>query len=316
MADEAPCTWVVSKVEVPDGYDPGLTFVRATAGGGDYSGVVRRPGTMTEDLVLWTNGKPRVVPEVAHLQWLQVHDENAAGTVLLSGEIVGEQRWVVYLYSGGHQGAGTVTEVLPPAGYQLGSGVAINDRGDVLVRGRRILDGQFVGVLFSPIAAGPQIVDQTAGLPYGLDEDGTVLLRGHSGKPGALWRNGVLTYLEGDGSTTFADAIAGGKTVGLKILGAAPQSQGLVWDRDGSVRELEDGGAARAINARGLIVGSRSTMNGPTAVWRGTKLLAELPYPDGVWEYDTQFVVSDDNQVFSTPRRYWPLRWTCEREGK
>lgn len=308
-ATAAPCDWAVSKVVVPDGYNPGFTNVKGTDSHGNYAGTSLRPGTNTSDLIVWTGGQPRVVHELRHLQWLNMTDENSAGTVLVDGRNVAEGRWAVLLYSA----SGVITDLPAPAGHRLSGATAINERGDVLGHGERILDGRKVGILWSTIAAAPQIIDVTAGTPQDLDDDGTVLLRGDGSgsKAGALWRGGEVTPLEAKGKYAYLEAIRGGKVIGYEFDGTWPESQALLWDRDGTVREIDDAGTAFAINAGGLITGERSTMVGHESVWRDTTFLGELPYPDGVTTVTETFVAGDDDSLFSHASNYGPLRWTC-----
>lgn len=313
VADPAQCTWQVSKVVTPDGYDPGFTKVLGTDSHGNYAGTSLRPGANTNDLILWTGGKPQVVQEVQHLQWLQMTGENSAGTVLVNGYLPAEGRWTALLYSGGHQGRGTLTEVTAPAGYRLSNAIALNERGDVVGLGQRISDGQEVGVLWSALASGPQVFDTAAGVPEDLDDDGTVLLRSRDGKlPGYLWRGGQLTPLaDGGGKQSFVEAIRGGKVIGYQVEGSWPESQALLWDRDGNVQRIDQGGTAFSINAGGLITGERDTMVGHEAVWQDTTYLGDLPYPDGVALVSELFVAGDDNTLFSAAGSAGPLRWTC-----
>jgi len=315
--DPATCTWVVSKVLAPDGYEPTRTHVRGTDSRGNYAGTSTRPGTNTADLVLWTNGQPRVVDGLQHLLFLQMADENSAGTVLFDASWPDQQRRVAMLYSGGHGGAGTFTELVPPAGYRVSGTTALNERGDVLGHGERISDGQAVSLLWSTIAAGPLVIDSSLGSPVDLDDDGTVLLRGRDGTSASLWRNGEVTPLAADGDKQlFVEAIRNGKVVGYEVVSPWPDSQALLWDRDGNVRDIEDGGTAFAINAGGLITGERSTMVGHESIWRDTTFLGELPYPDGITFVSELFVVGDDNTLFSESSRVGPLRWRCQPETR
>lgn len=308
-ATAAPCDWAVSKVMTPDGYEPRSTYVRGTDSHGNYAGTASRPGANTNDLVIWTGGQPRVVQELGYLQWLQMTGENSAGTVLVHGRDIAQGRWAVLLYSA----SGAITELTAPAGYRLSGSTALNERGDVLGYGERISDGGQVGILWSTIAAAPQIIDLTAGTPKDLDDDGTVLLSGNGSgsKAGALWRGGEVTPLEAKGKYAYLEAIRGGKVIGYEFDGTWPESQALLWDRDGNVRQIDDAGTAFAINAGGLITGERSTMVGHEAVWRDTTFLGELPYPGGVTFVTEKFVAGDDDSLFSHASDYGPLRWTC-----
>lgn len=310
VADPAPCDWVVSKVPVPSGYSARFTDVKGTDSHGNYAGTSLRPGTNTNDVVLWTNGQPRVVGELAHLQWLNVFGENSSGTVLVSGRLPDQDRSVVLLYSGGHQGAGTITEFAAPEGYRTNAAIAINERGDVLAGGTRISDGAAVSILWSSIAAGPQVIDASAGVPQDLDDDGTVLL--NKNRTGYLWRDGQLTPLADEGKPVYVQAIRGGKVVGYQLNGSWPNSQALLWNTDGTVQRIKDGGSAYAVNAGGLITGQRSTLTGKASIWRDTTFQRELPLPDGVSFVSELFVVGDDDSLFSEAGSYGPLRWTCE----
>ncbi|MGW6929422.1 hypothetical protein ACWGE0_05095 [Lentzea sp. NPDC054927] len=313
--DPAPCTWVVSKVLTPDGYNPDFTQVQGTDSHGNYAGTSLRPGANTFDLVLWTNGQPRVVDGLQHLLHLQMADENSAGTVLFSAGWPAQQRTVAMLYSGGHQGAGSFTELVPPAGYRVSGVTALNERGDALGRGERISDGQAVSLLWSTLAAGPIVIDSSLGAPTDLDDDGTVLLSGRDSRSASLWRNGQVTPLAADPSKQlFVEAIRNGKVVGYQVESPWPDSQSLLWDTDGNVRYVEDGGTAFAINAGGLITGERSTMTGKASVWRDTTFLGELPVPDGVTFVSELFVAGDDNSLYSKASNYGPLRWNCRPE--
>lgn len=308
-ATAASCDWAVSKVTTPDGYDARSTYVRGTDSHGNYAGTASRPGANTADLVTWTGGQPRVVQELKYLQWLHMAGQNSAGTVLVDGRNIAESRWEVLLYSA----SGVITELTAPAGYRVTGATAINERGDVLGHGERILDGQRVGILWSTIAVAPQIIDLTAGTPKDLDDDGTVLLSGDGSgaKAGALWRSGKVTPLEAKDKYAYIEAIRGGKVIGYEFGGTWPESQALLWDRDGNAREIDDAGTAFSINAGGLITGERSTMVGHESVWRDTAFLGELPYPDGVTTVTETFVSGDDDSLFSHASTYGPLRWTC-----
>jgi hypothetical protein len=282
--------------------------VYGTDSHGNYAGTSIRPGTNTSDLILWTGGTPRVVQEVNHLLWLYMADENSAGTVLVSGSLPAEGRSAVLTYSGGHQGAGTLTEFAAPAGYRVSGATALNERGDVLGSGQRISDGQNVAIVWSAIASGPRVIEGSA---IDLDDDGTVLMSGGQGKPGYLWRNGQITRLADEGKFTIVEGMRNGKVIGYQTEGAWPDSQALLWDTDGNVRHIDQGGTAFSINAGGLITGERDTMVGHESVWRDTTFLGELPYPDGVTFVSELFVAGDDDTLFSHASDAGPLRWTC-----
>ncbi|GAA3662344.1 hypothetical protein GCM10022267_55640 [Lentzea roselyniae] len=307
--DPSQCTWAVSKVPAPSGYDPAFTRVKGTDSHGNYAGTSRRPGTNTNDVVLWTNGQPHVVQELAHLGGLEVRGENSAGTVLVSGRIPGQQRLLVLLYSGGHQGTGTITELVAPEGYQLSAPDTLNERGDVLGGAVRLADGASVGLVWSTVAAAPRIIERSDGIPEDLDDDGTVLLRRDGG--GYLWRDGQLTRLADEGRQIYPQAIRGGKVVGYRLDGSWPSSQSLLWDSNGNVQNIQDGGTAYAVNAGGLITGERSDIMGRASVWRDTAFQSELPYPDGVTGVFELFVVGNDDSLFSHAYSHGPLRWTC-----
>ncbi|WP_191295948.1 hypothetical protein [Lentzea cavernae] len=300
----------MSKVPAPFGYEDRSTDVKGTDSHGNYAGTSLRPGANTNDVVLWTDGKPRVVPEFAHLQWLQVADENSAGTVLVNGYLPAESRWTALQYAGGHQGAGTISELVAPAGYRTSNAMSINSRGDVLGSGTRIATGESVTLLWPTLAAGPQVIEWSVGFPQDLDDDGAVLFRDPTGNGGHVWRNGVVLPLEHRGKRQFVQAIRGGKVVGHE-LSSWPNAQAVLWDSTGAVAPIDGGGSAYAINAGGLITGQRSSLTGKAAVWRDTAFEAELPLPDGVSGVSELFVVGADDSLFSKSGS-GPLRWSCE----
>ncbi|WP_143091691.1 hypothetical protein [Lentzea albida] len=310
VAEPATCDWVVSKVPAPSGYEDARTEVKGTDSHGNYSGTSLRPGTNTNDVVLWTGGKPEVVQELAHLQWAQVADENSAGTVLVNGYLPAAGRWAPLRYSGGHRGAGTISELTAPAGYRANNAISINARGDVLGNGTRIATGESVTLLWSTIAAAPQVIEWSVGYPQDLDDDGTVLFRHPSANGGLLWRNGVVTPLEHRGKPQYVQAIRGGRVVGHEVT-SWPNSQALLWDATGAVTPIEGGGSAFAINAGGLVTGQRTSLTGKAGVWRTTAFEAELPLPDGVSGVSELFVAGDDDSLFSKSGS-GPLRWSCE----
>jgi hypothetical protein len=310
VAETSSCEWSVSKVPAPSGYEDARTEVKGTDSRGNYSGTSLRPGTNTNDVVLWTGGQPRVVPELAHLQWAQVADENPAGTVLVNGYLPAAGRWAPLQYSGGHQGAGVVTELTAPAGHRASNAISINARGDVLGSGTRIATGESVIILWSTIAAAPRVIEWSVGYPQDLDDDGTVLFRHPSANGGLLWRNGVVTPLEHQGEPQYVQAIRGGKVVGYQVT-SWPQAQALLWDGTGAVKHIDGGGSAFAVNNGGLVTGQRLSLTGKAGVWRNTAFEAELPLPDGVSGVSELFVVGDDDTLFSKSGS-GPLRWTCE----
>ncbi|WP_215732274.1 hypothetical protein [Lentzea atacamensis] len=85
----------------------------------------------------------------------------------------------------------------------------------------------------------------------------------------------------------------------------------LLWDSNGNVQDIQDGGTAYAVNAGGLITGERSDIVGRASVWRDTAFQSELPYPDGVTGVFELFVVGNDDSLFSHAYSHGPLRWTC-----
>ncbi|RAS70968.1 hypothetical protein C8D87_1011269 [Lentzea atacamensis] len=84
-----------------------------------------------------------------------------------------------------------------------------------------------------------------------------------------------------------------------------------MWDSNGNVQDIQDGGTAYAVNAGGLITGERSDIVGRASVWRDTAFQSELPYPDGVTGVFELFVVGNDDSLFSHAYSHGPLRWTC-----
>jgi hypothetical protein len=302
----AACSWAFEKIAPPDGYSPPDVRITGTDSHGNYSGTVTNTATNSARLVIWTGGQPRIVPEIDDFTFPQIVGENSAGTVLLSGTQRSTSRSGVFLYSA----AGVLTYLSAPPGYQTDYAVALNERGDVLASGRSDKDGHAVSLLWSTLAARPQVIDTTVGPGIDLDDDGTVLLYDGNNNPGHLWRGGQLIPLGGPGFPLLLAGIRGGHVIGTEI-GAWPESQSVVWHAPGDARPIEDGGTAQAINANGLIAGSRDTLTGPPAVWSDTTHLADLPLPAGFTDDDDIYVIGDDNTIFGGVRDYGPVRWTC-----
>jgi hypothetical protein len=303
------CTWTAHKVVPLEGYDAASTNVRGTDSHGGYSGTVSDRTVDMSRVVLWTDGQPRIPDALATFVYPNVADENSTGTVLLSGGLATSTEVGVYLFSGGHRGPGTLTQLPTPAGYRIDWAVALNERGDVLARGSATRDDHPVSILWSDLAAGPLVIDTPAGIGIDLDDDGTVLLNAPDNKPASLWRHGQVIPLTGEDRPVLIRAIRSGVVVGTAI-DSWPSSRALAWHGPNDPRPLEQGGTAEAINAHGLIAGSLTDLTGPPAVWQDTTLLGALPVPDGV-DADV-FVVGDDGTVFgNTGSAYGPLRWTC-----
>jgi hypothetical protein len=308
-AAPAACTWTVEKVRIPAGYDAESTNVRGTDSHGNYVGTVVPPVSDSASVVLWNKGEPRVVEQLADFLYPQVVGENSAGTVLLSGHQRSTGRTGVFLYAGGHTGNGTLTYLAPPTGLDTMYAVALNERGDVLATARA-KDGHSVTVLWSILSAGPLVIDTPVGVGSDLDDDGTVLLvDGNAGK-GYLWRHGQIVPVTGEPGFYLYGGIRSGKVIGT-LVQSWPKSQSLIWDDPATPRQIRNGGTAQAINARGLIAGSRDTLIGPPAVWRDTTLLADLPLPDGLTDDSDTYVIGDDDTIFGRASRVGPLRWTC-----
>ena len=59
------CTWQVTKVTTPAGYDERQTRVTGTDSHGNYSGTAESNASDAFTPVLWTNGQPRVADELS-----------------------------------------------------------------------------------------------------------------------------------------------------------------------------------------------------------------------------------------------------------
>lgn len=119
-------------------------------------------------------------------------------------------------------------------------------------------------------------------------------------RPQLPWmeRNGNVTTLDVPIGSTFGrvmDANERGQAVG-EVFTASPEvSQAALWQRDGSLTVLAERGVANAINARGDVVGLRTTDAGAEAVlWgkRGATTLAHLSDAEGA---SSRPLALDDN---------------------
>ncbi|MFI6094343.1 hypothetical protein ACIA8G_02250 [Lentzea sp. NPDC051213] len=307
----APCTWAASKIAAPDGYDPAGVRVRGTDSRGNFVGVVSIPAANNSKVAVWTDGRPRVADELGELMYPSVADENSSGTVLLSAGFVAEGRSKTVLFTGAHTGRGTTTELVAPAGYRVTGGTALNERGDVLGSAEPVTGGKTVSVLWSTLAAGPIVIDSSAGLGTDLDDDGTVLLEDSSTGLASLWRNGEVTRLAlPEGNRPVISGLRSGKVIGYHVT-SWPGAQSFLWDGPANVLELEQGGTAAAINAGGLIAGRRDAIDGKTGVWRNTTFLGDLPLPDGLRSVTDLYLIGDDDTIFGQETGYGAIRWTC-----
>jgi hypothetical protein len=304
------CTWQVSKVPTPDGGIERSTRVTGTDSHGNYSGWTSGFASDAAVPVLWTNGRPRIADELSDFTYPQVVDENSHGTILVSGTQRSTGRSGVFLFANGHSGHGTLTYLPTPAGYEADYATALNERGDVLARGHAVKDGHEVSLYWSALAAGPIAIDTPYGSGIDLDDDGTVLLYDGADNPAHLWRHGQVIPVAATYPTLFA-AIRNGTVIGTKVESPWPESQSLLWREPGTARAIDNGGTAQAINAHGLIAGSKGALVGPPAVWSGTTYLADLPLPAGVTDDDDTYVIGDDNTIFGRSSDYGPLQWNC-----
>jgi hypothetical protein len=304
------CTWQVSKVSTPAGYLERSTTVTGTDSHGNYSGTTGSVATDAAIPLVWTNGRPRVADELSDFTYPQVVDENSHGTILVSGTQGSTGRSGAFLFTNAHSGHGTLTNLPTPAGYATDYAVALNERGDVLARGHAVKDGHEVSLYWSTLAAAPIVIDTPYGSGIDLDDDGTVLLYDGQNNPAHLWRHGRVIPLAGDGFYLFR-AIRGGTVAGTKLESPWPESQSMLWTDPGTSRAIDQGGTAQAINARGLIAGSKGALVGPPAVWSGTTYLADLPLPAGITDDSDVYVIGDDNTIFGRASDYGPLQWNC-----
>ncbi|SMD22752.1 PKD domain-containing protein [Kibdelosporangium aridum] len=309
--ERAACQWKVEKIKTLAGFGPANFDVRGTDSNGNYSGNVTASATQSILVVLWTNGEPRIAREFADFQYAHVADENSAGTILVNAEDPRTGRQGVFLFTGGHTGNGTITQLLPRNGYEARSGTALNDRGDVLVWGTRSSDGRGFTMLW-PAVGDPIVTDTTVGDGIDLDEDGTVLLYDDMGHPGYLWRAGQIIPLESNGLIGHMAGIRAGKAIRTQYQGPGTDVHSVLYESPDDPRPIEVRGTAEAINANGLIAGHRDSYEGPPAVWRNTAFLAELPLPDGATEITgNTFVVGDDEVIYASAANYGPVKWTC-----
>ncbi|MFC0541479.1 hypothetical protein [Kutzneria chonburiensis] len=304
------CTWQVSKVSTPAGYLERSTTVTGTDSHGNYSGTTGSVATDAAIPLVWTNGRPRVADELSDFTYPQVVDENSHGTILVSGTQRGTGRSGAFLFTNAHSGHGTLTNLPTPAGYATDYAVALNERGDVLARGHAVKDGHEVSLYWSTLAAAPIVIDTPYGSGVDLDDDGTVLLYDGADNPAHLWRHGQIVPVAADFPTLFR-AIRNGTVIGTKVESPWPESQSLLWREPGTARAIDNGGTAQAINARGLIAGSKGALVGPPAVWSGTTYLADLPLPAGITDDSDVYVIGDDNTIFGRVSDYGPLQWNC-----
>lgn len=315
--EKASCTWTASQVVAPEGYDSKKVRVVTTDSRGNYAGTVSPPNPepMDGDVVIWTGGRPRVADELGDISYPTVRDENSSGTVLLSARFNAEGRNKTVLLSNAHSGRGTVTEVVAPAGYTDVSGIALNERGDVLARARSIKEGQQVAFLFLANKPEPVVVETWSMAAVDLDDDGTVLITPFSGGYGYLWRDGQHTFLTvPEGTRPSLTGLRSGKVIGYDSTNW-PDALGLLWDGPDSVSKLEKTAIISKINAHGTIAGLRAPEK--PGVWQGTKYLGDLPFPVGVTGMRSMDALGDDGSIFGLANAgEGSVHWTSTCAGK
>jgi len=238
-------------------------------------------------------------------------DENRSGTVLLSAYGLGDQAAPVFVYSGGHEGAGVYRALPTPEGFRSVWPEAINNRGDAL--GHVFpADGADDSAVLWPADGSPPVVidlppDNELVQVVDLDDDGTALL--HLAQGPHLWRNGHLTKLAHPAGywTPWANSIRDGRVVGhARTDDGQATYQGFLWSTPDQPQPIKNNAVGEDINKYGLVIG-RATIESTGAVWLGTIPLGDLP------NNGTANRVSDDNSILGTQYdgSYAVWRWRC-----
>ncbi|GAA2785858.1 hypothetical protein [Crossiella cryophila] len=302
---DAPCTWQVTPVAGPPGIPASEFTVTGSNAQGGYSGY-RRANVDDAEFFRWVNGFAVRQPAAPGVTGAQPVDENNGGTVVLRGkDAQGERVLLTHSPADGYR-------VLPlPAGAKLQESAAVNDGGDVVAAIWQ--NGKDFVLLWRAGASTPEVITPPGtGVPIlvDIDEDGTVLLSG--GRSNVhVWRAGVFTAMPGS-TDAMARSLNNGRVVGLRFNGQNPITA-WQWELStGVVSQPLRGGAANGINRLNLIGGQLDNLDGPPAVWRGTRLLAELPLPPGATGGRVN-VVGDDGVVHgkASTQPSIPVRWHC-----
>ncbi|WHT16381.1 hypothetical protein N8J89_24960 [Crossiella sp. CA-258035] len=298
------CTWQVSQVTAPDGYDPAYIQVTGVDGKGNYSGYYASSSSPV--LVRWQQGVPHIQAKPAGMRYATSGDMNAAGVQVVNGLRPGSNVSVPLTHS-----PETGYRELPvPPGMSDVRAVAIADNGDVVGDVRREDNRRNVAVHWPASGTAPVVIDPPSLLlasAYEIEDDGTVLLGG--GYNAAVWRDGQLIAPAEFSNGVLSAGLVNGKVYGTRLR----DNRTWVWDvRTGTVTYREGASSISAVNRHGLIAGQVGDSFGPVAVWQDTRFLGELPLPAGATEARVA-KVADDNTVFghSIGERRGALRWHC-----
>jgi len=179
------------------------------------------------------------VPEIDDFTFPQIVGENSAGTVLLSGTQRSTSRSGVFLTR--RRRASRYLLPPPPATDRL-RGRPQRAR-DVLATGRSDKDGHAVPLLWSTLAARPQVIDTPWTRHRPRRRSAPCAVRRQQQPRSPLARRQLIP-LGGPGFSLAAGGIRGGHVIGTEMA-PGPSRKSLVWHAPATPGPIEDGGTPR-----------------------------------------------------------------------
>jgi uncharacterized membrane protein len=322
-AESTACAWTPSALPIPAGAVTGT--VVAGDGSGGYAGTTTDGSNYGKNnhAVVWKNGKVTdygYLVDPSYVKGVEIDGVNDAGTV------VGIARRTDGNYNAIRSHNGRIERLPEPAGAYSSSAKGINDKGDIVGNVGMVVDNI---LYFHPVmwpADQPGKVVELTGLPHasavalGIDQDGTVLLSAESNyvRVPYLWKDGEARALPlpDKAQKVVMRGISNGRVVG-EVTTHSPsyELRGVLWDRDGRLRELPRNEGIRGINRDGQIVGLTDTIGTQEfGVWQLTTL-------GSTWKQGPElgFDLAATSGDGSVAGRSWkipdglikPTVWTC-----
>jgi uncharacterized membrane protein len=317
-ASAATCT--TSYLPLPAGL-PGGSVTAADSGGGyaGYGYLVKPHLVYIAHALRWSNGQVTDLGQLAGAgNDVVVTGVNRSGTVV--GWAAGPRAF---------RSRNGALESLPlPAGAKGGQAEGINDNGDVVGSVVTLPPDTAPWAVYTPVlwpANGSAPVPLT-GLPTtgqakatAIDQDGTVLVeyfptRDDSFSAAALylWKAGTARRLANPSDTTTVrgNALSNGRVVGETYPASGTNSQGVLWDQNGTPSRPSTSAYLSSINRSGQSVGWSRGGSGSYAAWQLNTVTSTLTAKPSV-EVSADNGTIGGRSVVGSASYSSPTIWRC-----